>query len=103
RGAREGAVGKRKESEQRMGGGGWSRWAGREEASVTDSKRGKEQRAARSLAGAADWVFKCVICNIKQNLSEALPGILKRTQGNIVSCQWDLAEFGSPSDLIHCD
>ncbi|MED6236415.1 hypothetical protein ATANTOWER_008839 [Ataeniobius toweri] len=70
-----------------MGGGGWSRWAGREEASVTDSKRGKEQRAARSLAGAADWVFKCVICNIKQNLSEALPGILKRTQGNIVSCQ----------------
>lgn len=61
RGAREGAVGKRKESERRMGGGGWSRWAGREEASVTDSKRGKEQRATRSLAGAADWVFKCVI------------------------------------------
>lgn len=30
------------------GGGSWSRWAGREEASVTDSKRGKEQGAARS-------------------------------------------------------
>lgn len=40
-----------RERQREAGGGGWSRWAGREEASVTDRERkrerGKEQRAAR--------------------------------------------------------
>lgn len=41
-----------RERQREAGGGGWSRWAGREEASVTDREKeregegGKEQRAA---------------------------------------------------------